>query len=71
MPRACASLTTSFTGTTVPSAFDICIIATIRVRGVSSFSNSSSRKFPSSSMGAHLISAPWRSRRKCHGTILE
>ena len=44
----------SFTGTMVPSAFDICVIATILVRGPSSFSNSSSRKLPSSSIGAHL-----------------
>ena len=29
------------------------------------------RKLPSSSTGAHLITAPWRSRRKCHGTMLE
>ena len=28
MPRACASLTTSLTGTMVPSAFDIWVIAT-------------------------------------------
>ena len=41
MPRACASRTTSFTGTTVPSTFDMWVIATILVRGVSSFSNSS------------------------------
>ena len=34
MPRACASFTTSFTGTTVPSTFDMCVIATILVRGV-------------------------------------
>ena len=37
---------------------------------VISFSNSSSEKLPSSSTGAHLITAPCRSRRKCHGTIL-
>ena len=71
MPRACASRTTSFTGTTVPSAFDMWVIATILVRGDRSFSNSSMRKLPSSSTGAHLITAPWRSRRKCQGTMLE
>ena len=71
MPRSCASLTTSLTGTRVPSAFDICVIATSLVRGVSSFSNSSIRKLPSSSTGAHLITAPWRSLRKCQGTMLE
>ncbi len=71
MPRACASLTTSLTGTMVPSAFDIWVMATSLVRGVSSFSNSSIRKLPSSSTGAHLITAPCRSRRKCHGTMLE
>ena len=47
------------------------VIATILVRGVNSFSNSSIRKLPSSSTGAHLITAPWRSRRKCQGTMLE
>ncbi len=51
--------------------FDMWVIATILVRGVSSFSNSSIRKLPSSSTGAQLITAPWRSRRKCHGTMLE
>ena len=71
MPRALQSFTTSFTGTSVPSMLDMCVIATILVRGVSSFSNSSIRKLPSSSTGAHLITAPWRSRRKCHGTMLE
>jgi hypothetical protein len=56
MPRACAIRTTSLIGTiTVPSTFDMCVIATILVRGVSSFSNSSSRKLPSSSTGAHLM----------------
>ena len=34
MPRACASRTTSFTGTIVPSTFDMWVIATILVRGV-------------------------------------
>ena len=71
MPRACAIFTTSLTGTMVPSAFDICVIATSLVRRVSSFSNSSIRKLPSSSTGAHLITAPWRSLRKCQGTMLE
>ena len=32
MPRAWASFTTSLTGTMVPSAFDICVIATSLVR---------------------------------------
>jgi hypothetical protein len=46
------------TGTMVPSAFDMCVMATIFVRGLSSFSNSSMRKLPSSSMGAHFRTAP-------------
>src|ERR1700731_2317340 len=71
MPRPWAIFTTSLTGTMVPSAFDICVIATSLVREVSSFSNSSIRKLPSSSTGAHLITAPWRSLRKCQGTMLE
>ena len=32
MPRACAMRTTSLIGTTVPSTFDMCVMATIRVR---------------------------------------
>ena len=47
------------------------VTATILVRSFNSRSNSSSRKLPSSSTGAHLMTAPWRSRRKCHGTMLE
>ena len=57
MPRACASFTTSLMGTTVPSTFDMCVIATMRVRLVSSFSNSSIRNVPSSAIGAHLRTA--------------
>ena len=34
MPRAWASATISFIGVTVPSTFDIWVIATILVRGV-------------------------------------
>jgi hypothetical protein len=47
----------------VPSAFDICVSDTTLVRGVISFSNSSTRKLPSSSTGAHLITAPCCSRQ--------
>jgi len=45
--------------------------ATSLVFDVRSFSNSSIRKLPSSSTGAHFSTAPLRSRRKCHGTMLE
>ena len=31
MPRACAMRMISFTGTTVPSTFDMCVMATILV----------------------------------------
>src|SRR5215813_8661375 len=55
MPRAWARRTTSFTGTSVPSMFDMWVIATSLVRGDSSFSNSSTRKLPSSSTGAHFL----------------
>ena len=34
MPRACASRMISFIGTTVPSTFDMCVMATSLVRGV-------------------------------------
>ena len=70
-PCAWAMRTISRAGVTVPSTFDMWVIATILVRGVRSFSNSSIRKLPSSSTGAHLITAPWRSRRKCQGTMFE
>ena len=40
------------------------VTATSLVRGVNSFSNSSMRRWPSSSTGAHLMTAPWRSRRE-------
>ena len=63
--------TISSAGVTVPSTFDMWVIATILVRGVNSFSYSSTRKLPASSTGAHLITAPRRSRRKCQGTMFE
>ncbi len=46
-------------------------MAIILVRGVMSFSNSSSRNSPSSDTGAHFSTAPCRSRMKCQGTMLE
>jgi hypothetical protein len=46
-------------------------MATSLVRGDSSRSNSSSRNSPLSEIGAHLRTAPLRSRWKCHGTMLE
>ena len=71
MPRAWASRTTSLTGTTVPVTFDMCVMATIRVRSLRSFSNSSRRNVPSLAIGAQRITAPFRSRWKFHGTMLE
>ena len=62
---------TSRTGTSVPSTFDMCVMATILVRGVNSRSNSSSSNSPLSEIGAHFSTAPLRSRWKCHGTMLE
>ncbi len=44
MPRAWAMRMISFTGTTVPSTFDMCVMATILVLGVSRRSNSSTQK---------------------------
>jgi hypothetical protein len=61
----------SLIGVTVPSTFDIWVMATIFVRGENSFSYSSRRKLPSSSTGAQRITAPLRSRRKCQGTMFE
>ena len=71
MPRACAARQTSLMGTTVPVTFDMCTIATILVRSFKSASKASISKLPSSRIGAHLITAPERSRWKCHGTMLE
>ena len=61
----------SLIGVTVPSMFDMCVMATILVRGVSAASNSSSEKLPSSSTPTHFSTAPLRSRWKCQGTMLE
>jgi hypothetical protein len=62
---------TSLIGTIVPVTFDICTIATILVRSVRSLSKASRSKAPSSWIGAHLMTAPLRSRWKCQGTMLE
>ena len=58
-------------GVIVPSMFDMWVIATILVRGDSAASNSSSDRLPSSSQPTHFSTAPFRSRRKCQGTMLE
>ena len=71
MPRAWARAMTSLIGTMVPIAFETWVMATRRVLGPSSASNSSSRKLPSSSMGAMRNSMPMRSRSRCQGTMLE
>jgi hypothetical protein len=55
----------------VPSTFDMCVMATILVRGESAASKSSMRNSPSGVTGTHLITAPFRSRWKCQGTMLE
>jgi len=61
----------SSAGVIPPVGFCGEVRTTILVRGDRSFSNSSMRKLPSSSTGANLSTAPCRSRRKCHGTMLE
>ncbi len=55
----------------VPSTFDICVIATIFVRGESSRSKAARSSAPSSVIGAKRSTAPFRSRRKCQGTMFE
>ena len=62
-PAAWAAAVMAVMSGIVPIAFDIWVSDTTLVRGEISFSNSSMRKLPSSSMGAHLITAPWRSRQ--------
>ena len=51
----------------VPSTFDIWVMATILVRGVSSASNLSSSNSPSSEIGAHFSTAPCRSLQEIPG----
>ena len=68
---ACAMRTISLSGVTVPSTFDMCVMATILVCWLNSCSNLSSWNSPSSVIGAHFSTAPRRSRWKCQGTMLE
>jgi hypothetical protein len=68
---ACASAATAFTSTTVPSTFDMWVVAISLVRGVIARSKSSMLIEPSSATGTKTSLAPWRSRMKCHGTMLE
>ena len=70
-PRSWAMRQTSFTGTTVPSTFDMWVTATNLVFGDSACSNRSMSNEPSSRTCTHLSTAPRRSRRKCHGTTFE
>ena len=70
-PTAWAAAAISLMGVTVPSTLDMWVMATIFVRGPSSALKASRSKEPSSRTGAHLMTAPLRSRRKCHGTMLE
>ena len=61
----------SLTGFTVPSAFDMCAIETILVRGPISRSSSSTIRAPRSSIGATRSRAPRSSQTICHGTMFE
>ena len=61
----------SRTGVTVPSAFETWVKATMRVRGLSSFSYSSSSTSPRSSTGATRNLAPTSLHSICQGTMLE
>ncbi len=55
----------------VPSTFDMWVTATSFVFGPSRAAKASMSSEPSSLIGAHFSTAPRRSRRKCHGTMLE
>ena len=70
MPCAWASATISLIGSTVPVTFDICVTAMIFVRGVIALAKSSTEILPSSSQSTHFNTAPFRSRKKCQGTML-
>ena len=67
-PRACANRTISRAGVMVPSAFDMWVMAAMRVRGVSRRSNLEMRS-PRSSIGA-TVSLARRSHTSCQGTML-
>ena len=60
----------SAAGVTVPSALETVGSATMRVRGLNSFSYSSSRMSPRSSTGATRNFAPVAAQSCCQGTIL-
>jgi len=55
----------------VPSAFDMWVIATSRVRGPISRSSSSIRSAPVSSIGTTRSRPPVMAHTICHGTMLE
>src|ERR1035441_4660719 len=61
----------SRTGLMVPKALETWVTATIRVRGLSSFSYSSMRSSPRSFMRMTRSLAPFSSHNICQGTILE
>ncbi|MNT37701.1 hypothetical protein D3C72_1738490 [compost metagenome] len=69
-PARCASSTISRTGTTVPSALETCVTATMRVRWFSRRRYSSSRTWPESSTGMTRSLAPTCEASCCHGTML-
>ena len=69
-PARCARATISLTGTTVPSAFDTCVTATILVRSFRSFWYSSSSTWPESSTGITRSLAPLAAASCCQGTML-
>ena len=58
-------------GSTVPSTFETCVIATSFVRGESSASKASRRSTPRSSIGATRSAQPRRSHSSCQGTMFE
>ena len=69
-PWRCAIAIISAAGVTVPSALETEVNATMRVRGPSSFSYSSSLTSPLSSTGATRSLAPVAAQSCCQGTML-
>ena len=61
----------SSTGLIVPSAFETCETAAIRVRSERRFSNSSTGTSPESVIGTTTSLAPVRPHASCQGTMLE
>ena len=70
-PTACAASTSSFTGGSVPSEFDMPVTASSFVRSVSSEPRSDRSSRPSSVSGMYRRVAPVSLAASCQGTMFE